>query len=130
LSFHETKNVISGEGGALLVNAPELVKRAEIIREMGTNRCQFFRGEVDKYTWVDVGSSYLPGELVGAFWYAQLEHADEINAVRRSIFERYCQSLLPLERQGRLRLPLYYGMSDLDLERVVAAILRFYGGEH
>ena len=72
LSFHETKNVISGEGGALLINDPKLVARAEVIREKGTNRSQFFRGEVDKYTWVDIGSSYLPSELVGAFLYAQL----------------------------------------------------------
>jgi dTDP-4-amino-4,6-dideoxygalactose transaminase len=105
LSFHETKNVISGEGGALLVNAPDLVKRAEIIREKGTNRCQFFRGEVDKYTWVDVGSSYLPSELIGAFLCAQLEHSDEINAARWRIFDLYCQGLRPLEQQGRLRLP-------------------------
>jgi dTDP-4-amino-4,6-dideoxygalactose transaminase len=105
LSFHETKNVISGEGGALLVNAPEFVKRAEIIREKGTNRCQFFRGEVDKYTWVDVGSSYLPSELVGAFLCAQLEHSDEINTARCRIFDRYCEHLRPLEEQGRLRLP-------------------------
>jgi dTDP-4-amino-4,6-dideoxygalactose transaminase len=74
LSFHETKNVISGEGGALLVNDPRLVERAEIIREKGTNRSQFFRGQVDKYTWVDVGSSFLPGELIAAFLYAQFEH--------------------------------------------------------
>jgi len=105
LSFHETKNVISGEGGALLVNAPEFVKRAEIIREKGTNRCQFFRGEVDKYTWVDVGSSYLPSELVGAFLCAQLEHSDEINAARCRIFDLYYESLRPLEQQGRLLLP-------------------------
>jgi dTDP-4-amino-4,6-dideoxygalactose transaminase len=105
LSFHETKNIISGEGGALLVNAPDMVKRAEIIREKGTNRCQFFRGEVDKYTWVDVGSSYLPSELVGAFLCAQLEHSDEINAARCRIFDLYCEHLRPLEQQGRLRLP-------------------------
>lgn len=105
LSFHETKNIISGEGGALLVNAPELVRRAEIIREKGTNRCQFFRGEVDKYTWVDVGSSYLPSELVGAFLFAQLEHADKINAARCAIFDQYYQRLRPLEEKGHLRLP-------------------------
>ncbi len=75
VSFHETKNVVSGEGGALLVNDPELVARAEIIREKGTNRSQFFRGEVDKYTWVDIGSSYLPSELMAAFLWAQLEQA-------------------------------------------------------
>ena len=78
LSFHETKNVISGEGGALLVNDEALLERAEIIREKGTNRSQFFRGQVDKYTWVDVGSSYLPGEIIAAFLAAQLEDADAI----------------------------------------------------
>src|SRR3990172_1791474 len=89
LSFHETKNIISGEGGALLVNDTRFVERAEIIREKGTNRSQFFRGEVDKYTWVDIGSSYLPSELVSAFLYAQLEHADKIVAVRSRIAGRY-----------------------------------------
>ncbi len=83
LSFHETKNIISGEGGALLINNPDLVGRAEIIREKGTNRTQFFRGEVDKYTWVDIGSSYLPSELVGAFLYAQLEEAEKIISARK-----------------------------------------------
>jgi dTDP-4-amino-4,6-dideoxygalactose transaminase len=105
LSFHETKNVISGEGGALLVNDPALVERAEIIREKGTNRAKFFRGQVDKYTWVDIGSSYLPSELIGAFLYAQLEHADEIMAVRRRLWERYRALLAPLERDGRAELP-------------------------
>jgi len=85
LSFHETKNIISGEGGALLINDARFAGRAEVIREKGTNRSQFFRGEVDKYTWVDIGSSYLPSELVSAFLYAQLERADEIIAKRRSI---------------------------------------------
>lgn len=78
LSFHETKNIISGEGGALLINDPEFIERAEIIWEKGTNRSQFFRGQVDKYTWVDIGSSFLPSELMGAFLYAQLEAADKI----------------------------------------------------
>jgi dTDP-4-amino-4,6-dideoxygalactose transaminase len=79
LSFHETKNIISGEGGALLVNRMDLVGRAEVLREKGTNRSQFFRGQVDKYTWVDLGSSYLPSELIGAFLWAQLEEAEAIN---------------------------------------------------
>src|SRR5690606_23744845 len=82
LSFHETKNVISGEGGALLVNDPTMSERAEIIREKGTNRSKFFRGQVDKYTWVDMGSSYLPGEIIAAFLTAQLEQAGEITARR------------------------------------------------
>jgi dTDP-4-amino-4,6-dideoxygalactose transaminase len=105
LSFHETKNIISGEGGALLVNDPQFVERAEIIREKGTNRNKFFRGEVDKYTWVDIGSSYLPSELVGAFLYAQLEEAEEIIGARCRIFQRYYDLLQPLEEKEFLRLP-------------------------
>ncbi len=105
LSFHETKNVISGEGGALLVNDERLVARAEVIREKGTNRSQFFRGEVDKYSWVDIGSSYLPSELVGAFLWAQLEHADRINAKRKTLCAAYRQGLDPLARRGALALP-------------------------
>jgi dTDP-4-amino-4,6-dideoxygalactose transaminase len=88
-SFHETKNIIAGEGGALIVNNPALAERAEIIREKGTNRSLFFRGQVDKYTWVDFGSSYLPGELISAFLWAQLEEADTITARRMSIWNRY-----------------------------------------
>ena len=105
LSFHETKNIISGEGGALLINDPELIERAEIIWEKGTNRNQFYRGEVDKYTWVDIGSSFLPSELVAAFLYAQLEQADKIVAARRRIFMRYIQGLQPLAEKGLIRLP-------------------------
>lgn len=199
-SFHETKNVICGEGGALLVNDNRFTERAEIIREKGTNRKKYFRGEVDKYTWVDVGSSYLPSELVGAFLYAQLENAEVINASRQATCRRYFERLSPLEEQGKLtvphppgnsensghlfyvltrtrderdrlieylkerwiravfhfvplhsspagrrlgraagsmdntdlvsdtlvRLPLYYGMSDEDLDRVVGAVWDFY----
>jgi len=105
LSFHETKNVISGEGGALLVNDRRFIERGEVIREKGTNRSQFFRGEVDKYTWVDIGSSYLPSELVGAFLYAQLERADEINAKRSRLCAAYRAGLADLERSGALVLP-------------------------
>ncbi|MFT3752546.1 MAG: dTDP-4-amino-4,6-dideoxygalactose transaminase [Paludibacter sp.] len=105
LSFHETKNIISGEGGALLVNDPQLIERAEIIREKGTNRSQFYRGMVDKYTWVDVGSSYLPGELIAAFLYAQLEHAETITAERRARVARYHRLLLPLAQAGHVTLP-------------------------
>lgn len=105
LSFHETKNVISGEGGALLINDDSLIERAEIIREKGTNRSQFFRKEIDKYTWVDIGSSYLPSELIGAFLYAQLEHTDKINTRRRELCEYYYTHLQPLENQGILTLP-------------------------
>ncbi|MFX7620926.1 DegT/DnrJ/EryC1/StrS family aminotransferase, partial [Acinetobacter baumannii] len=86
---HETKNVISGEGGALLVNDPDMALRAEIIREKGTDRSRFFRGEVDKYTWQEVGSSFLPGELIAAFLWAQLEEADRITKERVARWERY-----------------------------------------
>lgn len=105
LSFHETKNIISGEGGALLISSPEMVERAEIIREKGTNRSKFFRGEVDKYTWVDVGSSFLPGELIAAFLYAQLEGSEEINSYRVKAWQRYYKELKPLEEKGLAKLP-------------------------
>jgi dTDP-4-amino-4,6-dideoxygalactose transaminase len=105
-SFHETKNVISGEGGALLVNDPELALRAEIIREKGTDRSRFFRGEVDKYTWQEVGSSFLPGELIAAFLWAQLEDADQITKERLVSWQRYHELLRPLEEQGLIRRPI------------------------
>jgi dTDP-4-amino-4,6-dideoxygalactose transaminase len=105
-SFHETKNVISGEGGALLVNDPELALRAEIIREKGTDRSRFFRGEVDKYTWQEVGSSFLPGELIAAFLWAQLEEAERITNDRLASWARYHELLEPLEAKGILRRPL------------------------
>ena len=106
LSFHETKNVISGEGGALLVNAEALGERAEVIREKGTNRSAFFRGQVDKYTWVDVGSSYLPGELIAAFLYAQLERDDDILRRRLGIWQHYHDGLAALEARGWIRRPV------------------------
>ncbi len=105
-SFHETKNVISGEGGALLVNDPALTLRAEIIREKGTDRSRFFRGEVDKYTWQETGSSFLPGELTAAFLWAQLEEADRITKERLSIWWNYHRLLEPLEAGGWLRRPI------------------------
>ncbi len=105
LSFHETKNIISGEGGALLVNDDHFIDRAEVIREKGTDRAKFFRGEIDKYTWVDIGSSYLPSELVSAFLYAQMEHADKIIEKRCRIFDLYSSLLKPLEELGTVRLP-------------------------
>jgi dTDP-4-amino-4,6-dideoxygalactose transaminase len=105
-SFHETKNLIAGEGGALVINDPRFVERAEIIREKGTNRSKFFRGQVDKYTWVDMGSSYLPSELVAAFLYAQLEEADKINHQRLILWDAYYQGLKPLADAGKLRLPV------------------------
>jgi dTDP-4-amino-4,6-dideoxygalactose transaminase len=105
-SFHETKNVISGEGGALLVNTPALAQRAEIIREKGTDRSRFFRGEVDKYTWQEVGSSFLPGEIIAAFLWAQLEEAEQITAERLMLWQRYHDLLAPLEERGVLRRPV------------------------
>ena len=106
LSFHETKNIISGEGGALLINEPRFADRAEIIWEKGTNRSQFFRGQVDKYTWVDVGSSYLPGEITAAFLWAQMEEADTITARRLAIWARYHEAFEGLEASGRVRRPI------------------------
>ena len=105
-SFHETKNVIAGEGGALLVNDSELSLRAEIIREKGTDRSRFFRGEVDKYTWQEVGSSFLPGELIAAFLWAQLEEAERITNDRLASWARYHELLEPLEAKGILRRPV------------------------
>ncbi len=105
-SFHETKNVISGEGGALLVNDPALAFRAEIIREKGTDRSRFFRGEVDKYTWQEVGSSFLPGELIAAFLSAQLDEADRITQERLEIWQHYHELLESLESKGILRRPI------------------------
>jgi dTDP-4-amino-4,6-dideoxygalactose transaminase len=105
-SFHETKNIISGEGGALLVNDERFVERSEIIREKGTNRSQFFRGQVDKYTWVDTGSSYLPGEVISAFLWAQMEEAESITQKRLAIWHRYHQAFAALEEADTLRRPI------------------------
>jgi dTDP-4-amino-4,6-dideoxygalactose transaminase len=105
-SFHETKNVICGEGGLLAVNDATLANRAETIREKGTNRSAFFRGEVDKYGWVDLGSSFLPSDLLAAYLFAQLEHIDRIQARRQAIWERYQAHLAPLAAQGRVALPV------------------------
>jgi dTDP-4-amino-4,6-dideoxygalactose transaminase len=111
-SFHETKNIISGEGGALLCRDPELGQRAEIIREKGTNRSKFFRGEVDKYTWVDVGSSFLPGEITAAFLSAQTEAAVEITQRRLRIWDEYHNWARFHEQAGRLRRPRVPGHCD------------------
>jgi dTDP-4-amino-4,6-dideoxygalactose transaminase len=105
-SFHETKNIIAGEGGALLVNDIRFAERAETIREKGTNRSQFFRGQVDKYTWVDVGSSYLTGEVIAAFLWAQMEEAEAITEKRLAIWKQYHAVLAPLEAAGKLRRPI------------------------
>ncbi|MDX8403073.1 MAG: dTDP-4-amino-4,6-dideoxygalactose transaminase [Mariprofundaceae bacterium] len=105
-SFHETKNVISGEGGCLLINDQSFAERAEILWEKGTNRSSFFRGEVDKYTWVDIGSSFLPGELIAAFLWAQLQHADEITHRRLQIWQQYHQAFEMLETDGVIQRPI------------------------
>ena len=105
-SFHETKNVISGEGGALLINDERLVERAEIIREKGTNRSLFFRGQVDKYTWVDIGSSYLPGEIVAAFLWAQMQEADNITKNRLALWDKYHRAFEKLETSIGIRRPI------------------------
>ena len=104
-SFHETKNIIAGEGGMLVINHPEYFERAEIIREKGTNRSAFFRGEVNKYGWVDIGSSFLPSEIIAAFLFAQLEHLDTIQQKRKQIWEHYYNSLQNLEKEGFIKLP-------------------------
>jgi TDP-4-keto-6-deoxy-D-glucose transaminase len=127
-SFHETKNVISGEGGAILVNAPELMQQAEIIREKGTDRSRFFRGEVDKYTWQSIGSSYLPSELIAAFLWAQLEQAEPLTQKRLDAWGIYHKLIKPLEEAGLLRRPIiplgcnhnghmYYVLIRDDLDR-------------
>ena len=104
-SFHETKNIISGEGGMLGINDARFIRRAEIIWEKGTNRAEFFRGEVNKYGWCDIGSSFLPSEVVAAFLWAQLESMDEIQAKRKRLWNKYYELLKPLAEQGRFRLP-------------------------
>lgn len=105
-SFHETKNYSMGEGGALLIRDPEKISEAEILREKGTNRSQFFRGQIDKYTWVDYGSSFLPSELNAAYLMAQLDRADEINHARLARWEQYYRLLSPLAAEGRIELPV------------------------
>ena len=138
VSFHETKNIISGEGGALLINDPRFAERAEIVREKGTNRAKFFRGQVDKYTWVDVGSSYLPSEIIAAFLYAQMEHADAITERRLALWGDYHERLAALEEAGKLRRPvipdyaqhnahMYYILLP-DLEKRTG-LLQFLKGE-
>ncbi|MFN5857526.1 MAG: dTDP-4-amino-4,6-dideoxygalactose transaminase [Pseudanabaenaceae cyanobacterium] len=138
-SFHETKNVISGEGGALLINDARFLERAEIIWEKGTNRSQFFRGMVDKYSWVDVGSSYLPSEIMAAFLWAQLEEAESITRTRLNIWHQYHSALESLETQGYLRRPIvpdecehnahmyYILLSDLDKRTALIEFLKVLG---
>ena len=136
-SFHETKNVISGEGGGLLVNDPDLVLRAEVIREKGTDRSRFFRGEVDKYTWQEAGSSFLPGELIAAFLWAQFEEADRITRQRLTSWHHYHDQLATLEARGILRRPvvpedcrhnahMYYVLlsPDTDRQKIIEKLKR------
>jgi len=104
-SFHETKNINAGEGGLLGINDEKFIKRAEIIWEKGTNRSQFFRGEVDKYNWVDTGSSFLPSDIIAAYLYAQLENIESIQNRRKAIWQMYCEGLTDLEKRGWLQLP-------------------------
>lgn len=110
-SFHETKNIISGEGGMLVVNDDRFVQRAEVIREKGTNRSQFFRGEVDKYGWVDIGSSFLPSDILAAFLYAQLENLDDIQRKRKQIWDTYLTGLSDLPAKYGVRLPAVPGFA-------------------
>jgi dTDP-4-amino-4,6-dideoxygalactose transaminase len=105
-SFHETKNIMSGEGGMLVINDEQFMHRAEIIREKGTNRSQFFRGEVDKYGWVDIGSSFLPSDIIAAFLFAQLENLDDIQQKRKKIWNMYYEALKPLVERGLFSLPV------------------------
>jgi dTDP-4-amino-4,6-dideoxygalactose transaminase len=137
-SFHETKNIICGEGGMLVVNAARLRPRAEIIWEKGTNRSSFFRGEIDKYGWVDIGSSFLPSEITAAFLFAQLENLPFIQKQRRIHWDDYMRRLRPLSDAGRLRLPtipdyakhnahLFYVVCDSLNQRT--ALLRWLNGK-
>ncbi len=105
-SFHETKNLVAGEAGALIINDRTMIERAEIIREKGTNRSQFFRGQIDKYTWQDLGSSYLPSEMQAAFLWAQMGHAEFITSQRQAVWESYHKALEPFELSGLLRRPV------------------------
>lgn len=111
-SFHETKNIMSGEGGMLVVNDERFIKRAEIIREKGTNRSAFFRNEVDKYNWVDIGSSFLPSDIIAAILFAQLENLEFIQAKRKTVWNTYYEKLKPLEEKGCFDLPKIPGFSS------------------
>lgn len=138
-SFHETKNYSMGEGGAILIRDPEKISEAEILREKGTNRSQFFRGQIDKYTWVDYGSSFLPSELNAAYLMAQLDQADEINNTRLARWEQYYRLLSPLAAEGRIELPVipegcvhnahmfYIKTGDLEERQALIQALREQG---
>ena len=138
-SFHETKNFSCGEGGALTINGPDLEKRAEILREKGTNRSQFLRGQVDKYTWVDIGSSYVLSDMLAAFLYGQLENMEKITVRRGEISNLYANLLAPLVESGRIRTPFvpdhctsnhhmfYLLAANLDEREALTAHLRQAG---
>jgi dTDP-4-amino-4,6-dideoxygalactose transaminase len=138
-SFHETKNFTCGEGGAILINHPDLVERAEILREKGTNRSRFFRGQVDKYTWVDIGSSYLPSDMLAAFLYAQFEHAQEIQSARKQIWKTYHTGLANWASANQVQQPFipahceqtyhmyYLLLPSLDLRQRLIAHLKMRG---
>lgn len=138
-SFHGTKNIVSGEGGALAVNDPSLIERAEIIWEKGTNRSQFFRGDVDKYTWVDIGSSYLPSDILAAFLWSQLQHAESITQRRLAIWNRYHHAFKALEKDQKIQRPsipqwcqhnahIYYFLVDsLETRSRILANLKRHG---
>lgn len=138
-SFHETKNIISGEGGLLTINDPRFIRRAEIIWEKGTNRAEFFRGEVNKYGWCDKGSSFLPSELTAGFLWAQLENLDDIQTRRKSLWDAYLQALIPLAEKGYFSLPhipdyatnnahmFYIVLPDLDTRSRLIARLKERG---
>ncbi len=139
LSFHETKNIISGEGGALLINEMGLAHRAEVLREKGTNRSAFFRGQVDKYTWVDLGSSYLPSEILAAFLLAQIESDEALTEQRQDAWRRYHEAFEELEDEGLVRRPIvpahcghnahmyYLLLPSLDARQAVLATLKAQG---
>ena len=139
LSFHQTKNIVSGEGGALLINDARLIERAEIIREKGTNRTKFFRGEVDKYTWVDIGSSFLPSDILAALLWAQFEQADSIQQCRHNIWQHYHESFAELEANQIVRRPMipadcqhnahiyYLLLQDLETRTALLAYLKSRG---
>ncbi|MHC4747240.1 MAG: dTDP-4-amino-4,6-dideoxygalactose transaminase [Planctomycetota bacterium] len=124
-SFHETKNIISGEGGMLVINDEKFTKRGEIIWEKGTNRAAFFRGEVNKYCWMDIGSSFLPSDIIAAFLYAQLEHLEEIQAKRTSLWNLYYNGLKPLEEAGYIHLPIIpdYSTNNAHMFYILCASL-------
>jgi dTDP-4-amino-4,6-dideoxygalactose transaminase len=138
-SFHETKNFTSGEGGALLINDPALEERAEIIREKGTDRSRFFRGQVDKYSWVDIGSSYLPSDILAAFLFAQFEQRERIQLHRKHVWELYYEGLKDWANTHAVQLPcipdhceqpyhmFYLLMPDLELRQNLIAFLRAHG---